>query len=251
MKLLFLGTGTSTGIPTVGCTCAVCRSDDPLNNRLRSSVLVSQGAWRHLIDAGPEFRLQCLRYGIDRLDSVSLTHPHADHILGLDDLRPLTYHTSLPVYLDESTHRHLQRTFPYFFSTGPSVTSKPRLDFRLIEGPFTAGPLTVTPIPVLHGSWPILGFRIGNLAYLTDCSEIPAASRPLLEGLDLLVLDALRHTPHPTHFNLEGAVAEAKKIGARQTLFTHISHELDHRTVNAGLPAGMALAYDGQEVELP
>jgi phosphoribosyl 1,2-cyclic phosphate phosphodiesterase len=207
---------------------------------------------RHwLIDAGPDFRAQALDAGLASLEAVLLTHGHADHILGLDDLRPLSWKRTLPVWADQGTSDLVHRAFPYFFGPGDGKTSRPRLDFQpLVAGQWAevAG-LPVLPVPIQHGDATILGFRIGNLAYLTDCNGIPAASLELLRGLDVLVLGALRPLPHPTHFNLEQAVEAAASVGARRTLFTHFSHDVEHAACAAGLPRGMAPAYDGLVVD--
>ncbi len=248
MKLTFLGTGTSTGIPMIGCTCSVCRSTDPHNKRRRVSVLVSDGDRRWLIDSGPDFRQQALDVGLDRLDGVFLTHAHADHILGLDDLRPLSWkNPPLPVWADRPTTDIVQRAFPYIFSEGDGKTSRPRLEFRLLEPgrSVNASGLEVLPVSVRHGDLDIVAFRVGGMAYLTDCNGIPDSSRAQLEGLDVLILDALRPKPHPTHYSLDEAVAVARELGAKRTLFTHFSHDVDHESWAKTLPAGMAPAYDG------
>ena len=252
MRLTFLGTGTSTGIPMVGCDCAVCRSADPRNKRRRVSVLLSEGSRRWLIDAGPDFRCQALDAGLDRLDAVFLTHAHADHILGLDDLRPLSWkNPPLPVWADQRTTATVRQAFPYFFSEGDGKTSIPRLEFRLLESgkAVQAAGLEVLPLAVRHGDFEITGFRVGSLAYLTDCNGIPDATRERLQNLDVLILDALRPKPHPTHYSLDEAVAVARQLGARQTWFTHFSHDVDHETWAKTLPPGLAPAYDGLTFE--
>jgi len=253
-RVILLGTGTSHGIPMIGCDCAVCSSDDPRDKRTRTSVIVQTPGPAILIDTPPELRMQCLRADIRRVDAILYTHQHADHITGLDDLRRFNalQHSALTCYANPHTAHVLQRMFPYAFTNEPAYPSaKPELNLAEIDGPFEVGGLTVTPVPLLHGRLPIFGFRIGRFAYCTDCSTIPEASFDLLTGLDLLVLDALRIRPHPTHFNLEQAVEAARRIGARQTYFTHIAHELSHAQTNAGLPDGMALGYDGQVIDLP
>ena len=252
MKMTFWGTGTSTGIPMVGCSCAICRSPDPRNHRRRASVLFEEGERRWLIDAGPDFRVQALDAGLDILDAVLLTHAHADHILGLDDLRPLSWKRPIPVWADERTATTVRAAFPYFFSPGDGKTSRPRLDFRLLEAgkALDAAGLPVLPLAIRHGDASILGYRIGALAYLTDCNGIPAQTRPLLDDLDLLVLGALRPHPHPTHFSLDEAVEAARGVGARRTLFTHFSHDVDHAAWARTLPEGMAPAYDGLSVDV-
>ncbi len=250
--MTFLGTGTSTGIPMVGCSCAVCRSTDPRNHRRRASVLFEDGDRRWLIDAGPDFRVQALDAGLDILDAVLLTHAHADHILGLDDLRPLSWKRTIPVWADKPTTEAVRQTFPYIFVAGDGKTSRPRLDFRLLEAgrPADVAGLPVLPLAIHHGDAMILGFRVGGVAYLTDCNGIPPETRALLEGLDVLILGALRSHPHPTHFSLDQAVEAARNVGARRTLFTHFSHDVDHDGWARTLPEGMAPAYDGLVIEL-
>ncbi|HTH13131.1 MAG TPA: MBL fold metallo-hydrolase [Spirochaetia bacterium] len=251
MKLTFWGTGTSTGVPMVGCDCAVCRSSDPRNRRRRASVLLETDGHHWLIDAGPDFRIQALEARLGDLDGVFLTHAHADHILGLDDLRPLSWKKTVPVWADARTTSHVRAAFPYFFEEGDGKTSRPRLDFREIrpDVPIEVPGLRVRPVPVHHGDATILGFRVGRLAYLTDCNGIPATSLPLLEDLDILILGALRPRPHPTHFSLDEAVAMAAKVGARRTYFTHFSHEVDHSVWAATLAEGLFPAYDGLVLE--
>lgn len=232
----------------IGCGCAVCRSTDPRNKRRRVSVLLAEGSRRWLIDAGPDFRQQALDVGLDHLDAVLLTHAHADHILGMDDLRPLSWkNPPLPVWADESTTKTVERAFPYFFAEGDGKTSRPKLQFHRLEPgrPVNAAGLDVLPIAIHHGDFDIVGFRVGGLAYLTDCNGIPEASHALLQGLDVLILDALRPKPHPTHYSLDEAVAVARELGARQTWFTHFSHDVDHETWAETLPVNMAPAYDG------
>jgi phosphoribosyl 1,2-cyclic phosphate phosphodiesterase len=248
VRLTFLGTGTSTGIPMIGCGCEVCRSTDPRNKRRRVSVLLSEGPRRWLIDAGPDFRQQALDVGLDHLDALFLTHAHADHILGMDDLRPLSWkNPPLPVWADAATTAVVERAFPYFFAEGDGKTSRPKLEFHPLQPGrrVNAAGLEILPVALRHGDFDILGFRVGGMAYLTDCNGIPEASRELLRGLDVLILDALRPKPHPTHYSLDEAVAVAKELGARQTWFTHFSHDVDHETWAKTLPVGMAPAYDG------
>ncbi len=252
IEVVILGSGTSHGVPMIGCKCAVCLSDDPRDHRTRPSIWIRTDQQAILIDTTPELRLQCLANGIDRVDAVLYTHHHADHVAGLDDLRRFNHlmHATISCHATEQTIASLRRMFSYAFEPGgDDPTSRPRLELCAIDhSPFTIGSATVTPIPLFHGEMPILGFRIGKMAYCTDCSRIPDASYPLLEGLDLLVLDALRRRPHPTHFNIEQAVDEAQRIGAKQTLFTHIAHALGHAETNAELPQGIALAHDEQRI---
>lgn len=252
IELLFLGTGTSAGIPMIGCRCAVCTSSDPHDQRSRPSVLISYGPTRVLVDTTPELRLQCLRHGIEMIDAVVFTHGHADHIMGLDDVRRFNALRGRPldIWADEPTQAVLERSFGYAFAP-PRPEMKifrPHLIHRKIDGPFEIGGVTWTPIPLIHGDVPVLGFRIGSLAYCTDVSQIPQSSFDLLRGLDVLVLDALQHRKHPTHFTVAEAIEAARRIGARRTLFTHIAHGLAHAATNAQLPAEMQLAYDGLPV---
>ncbi|NLX12225.1 MAG: MBL fold metallo-hydrolase [Phycisphaerales bacterium] len=252
VRVTFLGTGTSHGIPMIGCTCAVCHSMNPRDRRTRSSVLVQAGGYSILIDTTPELRLQCIACGVCQVDAVLFTHHHADHIVGLDDLRRFNelHDTTLTCYCNSTTSTVLERMFGYAFQEKPGyLSAKPRLSKTLIEGPFELLGICVTPIALMHGKLQILGFRIGRFAYCTDCNAIPIESMALMDGLDVLVLDALRRRPHPTHFNLEQAVEIAGRIGAKQTYFTHIAHELPHEATNAELPQSMALAYDGQIFE--
>lgn len=248
-----LGSGTSHGVPMIACGCAVCTSADPRDQRTRPSILIRRGDAHLLVDTSPELRLQCLANDVRRVDAVLFTHHHIDHLAGLDDIRRFNWlqQAELPCFGQPATLERLRAMFAYVFEDEPDYPSaKPRLTLHTIDGPFEAAGVQVTPIPLLHGKLPVLGFRVGAFAYCTDVSEIPASSWPLLEGLDVLILDALRHRPHPTHFNLEQAVDHARRIGARQTFFTHIAHELGHEETNRSLPAGLALAYDGQVISV-
>jgi phosphoribosyl 1,2-cyclic phosphate phosphodiesterase len=253
VELLFLGTGTSAGVPMIGCHCAVCTSADPHDRRTRPSVLISYGDTRVLVDTTPELRLQCVANGVDRVDAVVFTHAHADHIMGLDDVRRFNALRGGPldVWADERTHAALDRCFGYAFREPPADLKvfRPHLEPRRIDGPFRIGPMTWHPVPLIHGDLPVLGFRVGRVAYCTDVSHIPEESFPLLQDLDVLVLDALQHRKHTTHFNVEQAIDAARRIGARQTWFTHIAHGLAHELTNRELPDGMRLAHDGLRVQ--
>ena len=238
----------------IGCECATCRSADPRDNRLRPSIFVEGPATKILVDAGPDLRAQALRRGITRVDAILFTHGHADHILGIDDVRRFnaTMARPMPCYGDARTLDDIRRTFHYVFDPNtPKGGGLPSLDLRQIDGPLTLGDLSIQPIPIWHGVRPILGFRFDRFAYLTDCNRIDETAWSLLEGLDVLVLDALRDSPHPTHFSLGEAIEAARRIGARQTFFTHMCHHLAHESTNARLPAGMALAHDGLVLEMP
>jgi phosphoribosyl 1,2-cyclic phosphate phosphodiesterase len=248
-KVLMLGTGTSHGVPMIGCTCATCRSTDPHDRRLRPSIYVDvPDRARILVDAGTDLRQQALQYGINRVDAVLFTHAHADHILGLDDLRSFNtlQGSAIPCYGNREALEAIKRQFPYVFGArlqeGGGV---PQLTTHDVSGPFSIRGLRIVPVPLWHGKLPILGFRFGNFAYLTDCNRIPDNAWALVEGLDTLVLDALRDQPHETHFTVEEAVAAATRIAPRRTYFTHMTHDLLHAQTNARLPAGMQLAYDG------
>lgn len=254
VRVLFLGTGTSHGVPMIGCDCAVCHSSDARDRRFRPSIYVElDDGLRVLVDTTPDLRSQALQYGVRRVDAVLITHAHADHIMGLDEIRRFnaTTRRAMPVHADDATVESLRRLFSYAFDSGAQAGGGvPRLELVPIRGPFRLGAQEVVPVPLMHGRWRILGFRFGRLAYLTDCNEVPESSRPLLKGLDVLVLDALRRRAHPTHFSLDEAVGVAGQIGARRTFFTHIAHDLGHAETSGGLPPGMALAHDGLTLEV-
>ena len=249
MRVTFLGTGTSTGVPVIGCTCTTCRSTDPKDTRWRPSIhLRLDDGTSVLVDASPDLRAQALQYGVDRVDLILLTHSHADHVLGLDDVRIYNFrqHAAIPCQGDERTLSDVRRMFSYVFDPStPRGGGLPQLNLFPLAGPFSLGRRTFVPVPLRHGIRLVLGYRVGSFAYLTDCSEIPETSWPLLEGLDVLVLDALRKRRHSTHFNVEQAVEAATRIGARETYFTHMTHDLPHRTTCDELPEGMSLAHDG------
>jgi len=246
------------GVPTLGCECAVCTSADPRDRRLRPSVLVrwnetaSQGRVV-VIDTGPDFREQALRSGVTRMDAVFYTHSHADHILGLDDLRPLSFKAfreggPIPLYAAAETAAVLERIFDYTLSPDATYPTRAKLRLEPLADRNRVHGVDFLRIPVMHGQMEIVGYRFGRGAYLTDVSEIPEESFALLDGLDHLVLSALRHKPHPSHATVEQALGWARRIGARQTWLTHIAHELSHEETNRTLPAGVALAYDGLTV---
>lgn len=254
MRVTFLGTGTSTGVPVVGCSCAVCRSPDPRNRRLRQSVLIEEQGLNILIDTTPDLRLQLLRRPVPRLDLILFTHSHADHMMGLDDIRPFNFRQREPLLACASppTARALRRAFSYIWDERSQIGGgKPQLDLREVEAPFLAGGLEVIPVPVQHGDWTILGFRIGRFAYITDTNGIPDSSIALLQGVDTLALDGLRVAPaHPTHFTIDQAVDCAARIGARETWLIHLTHEVDHAIVEATLPPDIRLAYDELVLEI-
>jgi phosphoribosyl 1,2-cyclic phosphate phosphodiesterase len=256
IRLVVLGSGTSMGVPTLGCHCAVCASADPRDKRLRPSLLLSRGGQNVVIDTTPDFRTQALRVGLDRLDAVVLTHCHADHILGFDDLRPYNFRQkgAIPVYGSDETFRVIRRVFSYVFDTRPTLSSIPSVELRLVEGPFVLLGIPFIPVPLLHGELDVLGFRFGRAAYLTDFSRLPESSVPLLEDLDDLILDALRDVPHPMHQTVEQALALVEKLKPKRAWFTHIAHDLPHAATNERLLkmqyVNVQLAYDGLELEV-
>jgi phosphoribosyl 1,2-cyclic phosphate phosphodiesterase len=256
VRITFLGTGTSQGVPMIGCSCLVCRSAAPEDKRFRASIVVTHDdGTQVLVDTTPDLRSQALTWQLTRVDAVVYTHSHADHIFGLDELRrfnALKGGGTMPVYGDAQTIDELKRIFTYAFHSPAELGGGvPRLVPLVVDGPFDVLGARWVPVPILHGTRRIHGYRVGTFAYLTDCSHVPDESWPLLEGLDLLVVGALRERAHPTHFSLSEAIVAARRTGARQTLFTHMCHDLGHAETNARLPEGMALAYDGLSVSLP
>jgi phosphoribosyl 1,2-cyclic phosphate phosphodiesterase len=255
-QLTFMGTGTSMGVPTLGCECAVCTSADPRDRRLRPSVLVR---WRDpdgglervvVIDTGPDFREQALHAGLKRVDAVFYTHGHADHILGMDDLRPLSFSAfqeggPIPLYATEETAAILKRVYCYTFSPEATYTYRAKVQLKPLGARTDIHGVAFVRVPVMHGEMEISGFRFGNTAYLTDVSAIPESSFALLEGLEHLVLSALRHKPHPNHSTVEQALGWARRFGARHTWLTHIAHELGHEETSRTLPENVQMAYDG------
>ncbi|HET9784276.1 MAG TPA: MBL fold metallo-hydrolase [Terriglobales bacterium] len=250
--LTVLGSGTSTGVPTLGCPCEVCHSRDPRDQRLRPSVWLSFAGHNVVFDTTPDFRTQALRAGIPSLDAVFYTHSHADHIMGMDDIRPFNFGRPepLPIFGNAATLADIRRVFQYVFEAKTTASAIPRVDAREITAPVEVFGARFEPITVLHGSLPILGYRFGANAYLTDVSEIPAASRGRLRDLDVLILDALRLRPHPTHFHLAQSLQLVEELRPRRAFFTHIAHEMAHAATEEKLPAGVHLAYDGLELEV-
>lgn len=240
------------GVPTLACPCDVCRSADPHDQRTRPSMLLSYNGHNVVIDTTPDFRFQALRSGIDHLDAILYTHAHADHILGLDDIRPFNQkqHSAIPVYASEETIGILRRTFAYVFEPRTTESSVPQIELHAISGTFELFNACIMPVPVQHGPLTVLGFRIGAFAYLTDFSSIPDASKTMLRGLDHLILDALRYTPHPMHSTVDQSLAIVHELAPRQAWFTHICHDLGHEATNARLPQNVRLSYDGLSIEV-
>jgi phosphoribosyl 1,2-cyclic phosphate phosphodiesterase len=252
-SILVLGSGTSVGVPMIGCTCKVCQSSDPHDKRLRPSVLLKLGAKRILIDTTPDLRYQALRASIERLDAVLYTHSHADHILGLDDIRPFNFlqRHDIPIFLSAETLRTLESVFAYVFENAPTESSRPRLTPHVFDTePFDVAGVEITPIRLAHGKSTVHGFRFGDCAYLTDHNGIPEESLERLQGLDVLFLDALRHNPHPTHSTVEQSLKTVEILKPKRAYFTHISHDLMHATLEERLPENVHLAYDELEIEI-
>jgi phosphoribosyl 1,2-cyclic phosphate phosphodiesterase len=255
-QMILLGTGTSVGVPTIGCSCEVCQSDNPRNKRTRCGVILGLPEGNLLIDTPPDLRTQLLREKIGIVHAVLFTHEHADHIFGLDDLRLFPFYLGhpVPLYCEAKVEERIRISFDYAFTDAEHTHAGavPQLTFhRITSEPFVLLGAKIVPIRLTHGPrFTVLGFRIGNIAYCTDVSEIPTESWPLLEGLDVLILDALRRRPHATHFSLEQAMAVAERVQPKRTFFTHVSHDLDFDQTNAMLPPGMDLAFDGQRILL-
>jgi phosphoribosyl 1,2-cyclic phosphate phosphodiesterase len=260
LKVTVLGSGTSHGVPAIGCDCDVCRSTDPKDRRTRPSILIQLGddagpeaafarAVRSiLVDTSTDLRMQALANNVRRVDAILFTHSHADHIFGLDDVRRYNQmqQSPIPCYADAETLASLKRMFAYVFSPpAQKGGGVPQLAIARIAGPFSLGGVEIVPVPLFHGRLPVLGFRIGSFAYLTDCNRIPDESWPLLDGVRTVILDALRHRPHSTHFSVGEAIEVVGRLRAERAYFTHICHDLGHAATNARLPPGVELAYDG------
>jgi phosphoribosyl 1,2-cyclic phosphate phosphodiesterase len=263
MRVTVLGSGTSHGVPAIGCDCAVCRSSDPKDRRMRPSILMEidaeapsgfAGAVRAiLVDTSTDLRAQALAFDIRRVDAILFTHSHADHVFGLDDVRRYNQMQkgAIACYADAGTVENLRRMFAYVFEPPQQKGGGiPQIALFRLVGPMTLGGVEIVPVPLFHGRLPVLGFRVGSFAYLTDCNAIPDDSWPLLDGVRTVILDALRHRPHSTHFSVSEALAASRRLGAERTYFTHICHDLGHAETNAQLPGGVELAYDGLVLEI-
>lgn len=251
-RLTVLGSGTSMGVPTIGCDCAVCHSPDPHDRRTRPSVLVEYAGHVVLIDSTPDFREQAIRERIHKIDAVLYTHTHADHILGIDDLRPLSFlhkPNKLPLYASAEAGEFIRSMFRYIFDANYKFGGLAQVELRLISDPTELFGASFEPVPVIHGEAEIYGFRFGNAAYLTDHSEIPETSFARLQGLDILFLDALRHKPHPTHSTVANSLQIVERLKPARAFFTHICHDLPHEATNASLPSNVRLSYDGMKLD--
>jgi phosphoribosyl 1,2-cyclic phosphate phosphodiesterase len=253
-RVTVLGSGTSHGVPMIGCSCDVCRSPDPRDRRTRPSIYIEADHGPSiLVDTSTDLRMQALAHGVSRVDAILFTHSHADHVMGLDDSRRFSQMQkgAIACYADARTAESLRKTFHYAFDPAAEQGGGlPQIDLRTFDGPFDVGGLRVQPLVLMHGRLPITGFRFGDFAYLTDTNHVPEQSWPLLAGVKTIVLDALRHRPHPTHFTVAGALEVVARLKPRQTYFTHICHDLPHAATNASLPAGVELAYDGLRFDI-
>lgn len=249
LQVTVLGSGTSSGVPVITCKCPVCSSENPRNHRLRSSIVLRGEGRTILVDCGSDFRQQALAYDIDKMDVVLLTHAHSDHISGIDELRLYnwTQKKVIPIYGSPRTLKDLRRRFDYIFNPEQTGGGIPQVELVEVAGPFEILGVPVIPLEVMHGNLPVLGFRFGDFAYITDASEVPDKTVEQLAGVRYLILNALRHRPHPTHLNIEQAVEIVQRIAPERAWFTHITHDLDHDATNAQLPKGIELAYDGLE----
>lgn len=251
IKIRILGSGTSTGVPEIGCTCPVCTSSDARDHRLRTSALLEVNGTRLLMDCGPDFRQQMLPLPFKKLDAVLVTHDHYDHVSGLDDLRPFSRLSEIPIYVRPNVAEQLRIRMPYCF-VDQTYPGAPKIFLKeiLTYQPFAIGGVSIMPLTVMHGKAKILGYRIGNLGYITDMSSMPDESYELLKGLEVLIMNALRIEPHPTHQNLEEAIEAAQRIGAKKTYFIHMAHHIGlHAEVEQSLPNNIHLAYDGLVIE--
>ena len=251
MKVVFLGTGTSVGVPAIGCSCPVCVSDDPHNKRLRTSLYLQAGSTHVVVDTSPDFRMQVITCKVPRVDALVFTHSHADHILGFDDIRRFNtiQECRIPAYGSSDTVADMNRIFDYIHHEHAPGGFRPRVDFHEVSGPFQIGPITAKPFEVVHAPKTTYGYRFEaagrTLGYFPDCHEMPAETIRRLQGLDMMVLDALRHRPHSTHLSLDESVGILKTIGAKKSFIVHMCHDLDHEQTQKQLPASMFVSYDG------
>ncbi len=252
MKILFLGSGTSTGVPVIGCKCTVCSSDDPKNKRTRSSILITTDDKYILVDTTTDLRFQALANSIERVDAVLFTHAHADHIHGIDDLRSFNHIQGRPIpcYGNYDTMENIRHKFSYIFNGSARSDWIPRLEINIISGEFFLYGLRIMPLKIFHGEAAIFGYRINDVAYLTDCSGIPDDTKRALQGTKLLILDATRYQPHPKHYGLTQAIEVIEELMPERAILTHLSHTFEHNKVNSELPSGIELAYDGMEIEV-
>jgi len=256
LQVTVLGSGTSQGVPMIGCPCPVCRSTDPRDNRTRSSIFLRTPEAGLLVDTTPELRVQALREKVDHVDAVLFTHAHADHVMGFDDLRRFCdlLGGPLPIYGSPETLQTLERTFYYAFNPKKTVPGYVHVVPHTVTGPFALGGLTITPMTVPHGAVQTTGFLFSHrgrrmLAYLSDCQSVPPEAVDLMRGVEVLIIDGLRDHPHPTHLNVQGAIAAARTIGAKQAYLTHQTHDKSHAERERGLPAGIGVVYDGMKLE--
>jgi phosphoribosyl 1,2-cyclic phosphate phosphodiesterase len=254
LRVTILGSGTSSGVPVIGCQCATCISTDPRDKRMRTSVMIERGDKRVIIDTSNDFRMQMLAYNVRSADAIVFTHHHYDHISGFDDIRAFNYVTRKPMecYATEETFSNLKKFFAYAFQTSaPQGGGVPQTILHTVQPgeKFSVAGMEITSIPLKHGTLDVMGYRVGNIAYCTDCNAIPESSYALMEGLEYLVIDALRYTKHPTHFTVDEAIEVAQRINAKHTYFTHIAHEIKHEEAEKKLPEGIKIAYDGLVME--
>ena len=251
MKLLFLGTGTSVGVPAIGCSCPVCLSTDLRNKRRRASLYLQAAGLHLVVDTPPDFREQMLTFHVPRIDALLFTHPHADHLCGFDDIRRFNevQGASVPVYGSPETLKAIRRFFNYVNKEPQSGVSYPRVSFKPVTGPFEIGAIRITPLDVEHAQVRTFGYRFDAdgraVAYIPDCHILPDAALAALQGLDVMILDGLRPTPHPTHLTVANSVSLLQRIGAKQSFLAHMAHQIDHATIQATLPPGIDLPYDG------
>ena len=252
MQITFLGTGTSHGVPVIACDCEVCQSDNPKNKRMRTSIHIKSKEYNVLIDTPPEMRLELINNNIKRVDSVLMTHSHADHIMGFDDIRALNWfqQKEMPVYADKKTLKNIKRVFPYIFSEENPGGGVPQVILKEIKKELIFKDLNVKAVPIYHGDNKILGYRINNFAYLTDCSEVPESSFKLLKGIEYAAVDALRFEKHPTHMSVDEAIELINNLNLKHGYLTHISHRLDHDKLNEYLPEHVSPAYDGLSIDI-